>query len=68
MAVNRIAASALQLTDLTWVVVVTGWRPDQTVAWTRSSAVIPGTVETIGEVLVELARRVDAVGRGSRLS
>jgi hypothetical protein len=68
MAVNRISASATQLDDLTWVVGVAGWRPDHTVAWTRSSSVIPGSVESVGEVLVELARRIEAIGRGSRVS
>jgi hypothetical protein len=65
VAVNRVAASAVQLSDLTWMVVVTGWRPNQTVAWTRSASIPAGGVSTPGELLVALSREVDKIGRGS---
>lgn len=51
MAVNRMSISATQRPDLSWQLTITGWRVDNTVAWTKSNSLSVSESAGLGDVL-----------------
>jgi hypothetical protein len=65
MTVARVSSQATQRASGEWVLMTTGWRPDNTVAWTRTRALQRQSFESSAELVAEIARELTALSVGS---